>query len=132
MKHHFDPLCRRFAQILGGEAQPFKDGCLVTRFRDIDAKIQGRKTNSPLVNPQFFSFENLDCKGRALNLGETVIFQKEINRFIDALRKDGIIVTALHNHWLFDNPRLFYIHFQSIDHPLDFAKKVARALRLLD
>lgn len=30
--------------------------------------------------------------------------------------------------WLFDNLRLMYIYFQSIDYPLGFAKKVAEVL----
>ncbi len=47
------------------------------------------------------------------------------------LRKHGIIVTALHNHWLFDKPRLMYIHFESIDGPISFAKKVRDAMQVL-
>lgn len=39
---------------------------------------------------------------------------------------------ALHNHWLFDSPRLMYIHFESIDFPLSFARKVAQALATLE
>ncbi|EDU38723.1 hypothetical protein UT300006_12830 [Clostridium sp. CTA-6] len=54
----------------------------------------------------FYSTEDPDNEGRTLNLGETVILEEEINRFISILRKKGILVTALHNHWLFDEPRL--------------------------
>ena len=50
--------------------------CLVQRLRDIDFEILNRKTNSSLVNPQFFSFENLDRRGNSLNLGETVLLQE--------------------------------------------------------
>jgi hypothetical protein len=63
--------------------------------------------------------------------GETVILQDEINPFISELRKRDIIVTALHNHWLFDEPRLFYINFESIDQPLDFAEKAAESFKVL-
>lgn len=47
------------------------------------------------------------------------------------LREEGIIVTALHNHWLFENSRLIYMHFESLDEPLSFARKVRRALKVL-
>lgn len=47
------------------------------------------------------------------------------------LQNQGIIITALHNHWLFDNPRIMYIHFESIEPPLSFAKKVAKAFETL-
>ncbi|APH16578.1 hypothetical protein NPD5_1177 [Clostridium sporogenes] len=79
----------------------------------------------------FYSTEDPDNEGRTLNLGETVILQEEINRFIFILRKKGILVTVLHNQWLFDEPRIMYIYFESIDKPLDFSRKVAEALEVL-
>ncbi|MCT8978094.1 DUF1259 domain-containing protein [Clostridium sp. CX1] len=125
-------LCNQFARILGAEIlTSTRDLCVVTFLRDIDATILGRPTHSPLALAALFSFESTDSCGRTLNLGETVILQKEINDFITILREHGITVTALHNHWLFDNPRLMYIHFESIDEPLNFARKVADALRVL-
>ncbi len=107
------------------------DLCVVTFNRNIKAEIDGRRTRSPLALAALFSFESMDNKGRTLNLGETVILQKEINPFISALRERGIEVTALHNHWLFDRPRLFYIHFFSIEDPIAFARKVSEALQIL-
>lgn len=125
-------LCNQFARILGAEIlSQTDDVCTVTFLRNINAEILGRRTHSPLALAALFSFESMDAQGRALNLGETVILQREINDFISALRRHGILVTALHNHWLFDNPRLMYIHFESIDRPLDFARKVADALKVL-
>jgi hypothetical protein len=78
-----------------------------------------------------FTFESMSRDGRALCSGETVILQSEINPFISKLRRHGIIVTALHNHWLFEKPRLMYIHFLSIDQPLRFAAKVKEAMTAL-
>ncbi|BBU39694.1 DUF1259 domain-containing protein [Aeribacillus composti] len=124
-------LCREFARILGGTGTVINGVCLVQKFRDIPFKILGRRTNSPLVNPQFFSFENLDFQGNALNLGETVLLQEEVNPLLTELRKRNITVTAIHNHWLFDQPRAMYMHFQSIEPPLEFAKKVRDAFRVL-
>ncbi|APU61212.1 DUF1259 domain-containing protein [Clostridium botulinum] len=124
--------CAKFADILGAEILSTADNvCTVTFMRDIDAEILGRETHSPLALSALFSFESPDNAGRTLNLGETVILQEEINDFISALRENGILVTALHNHWLFEDPRLMYIHFESIDRPLNFARKVAEALEVL-
>lgn len=124
-------LCRQFGRIVGGQPSVINGVCFIQRFRNINTTILGRRTRSPLVLPTFFSFESIDRQGRALNLGETVILQREINPFISELRRRGIIVTALHNHWLFDRPRLFYIHFESVENPINFARKVAAALRVL-
>lgn len=124
-------LCRQFANITGGTPSVVNGVCLIQKFRNIPVTILGRRSRSPIVLPTFFTFENIDRRGRALNLGETVILQREINPFISALRRQGILVTALHNHWLFENPRLMYIHFEAIENPIVFARKVARALRVL-
>jgi hypothetical protein len=125
-------LCQEFARILGGSGSLDENGvCLVQKFRNINFTILGRETNSPLVNPQFFSFENLDRKGNALNLGETVLLQEEINPLLTELRKRDIIVTAVHNHWLFEEPRAMYMHFESVEPPLQFARKVREAFRVL-
>lgn len=128
----FCRVCNEFARILGAEILS-KDNnvCTVTFMRNINARILGRRTRSPLALSALFSFECPDKCGKTLNLGETVILQEEINRFVSALRQRGILVTAIHNHWLCEDPRLMYIHFQSIDCPLDFARKVAEALKVL-
>jgi len=81
-----------------------------------------------LTIPEAFSFESMDSAGRALCLGETVILQSAIQKFISVLRKHGIKVTALHNHWLFEHPRLMYVHFEAINKPLVFARHVREAL----
>jgi hypothetical protein len=125
-------LCQQFANILGGTAEVANGVCTVTRLRNnLRPLIEGRRTNSILAIAAFFTFEDLDSRGNALNLGETVILQEEINPFISALRAQGIEVTAFHNHWLFDDPRLMFIHFKSVEPPLSFATKTANAFRVL-
>ena len=131
-------LCKKFASILGAEIiESREDLCVVGFNRDLDVEILGIRTRSPLVLPALFSFEparnNRSDRNneRALNLGEIVLFQEEVNDFITALRRNDIIVTALHNHWLFEEPRLMYLHFESVDQPLDFARGVAEALKTL-
>jgi hypothetical protein len=126
-------LCRTFANILDSQILTSEGRlCVVTRVRNINATIKGIPTRSPLVINALFSFERTGEGDNALNLGETVILQEEINPFITALREAGIKVTALHNHWLFENPRLFYIHWFSIENPIVFARKVAEAFRILE
>ena len=125
-------LCKEFARILGAQPSVVNGVCLATKSRlNIKARILGRKSMSFLTIPQAFSFESIDSSGRALCQGETVILQREIERFISVLRKHGIKVTALHNHWLFEHPRLMYIHFEAINKPLVFARHVREALDTL-
>ncbi|WP_379153971.1 DUF1259 domain-containing protein [Paenibacillus sp. sgz5001063] len=128
----FKRLCDQFSRILGGEHE-IDPGpvCFVSRSRRVNASILGRRTKSPLVRYQLFSFESLDSSGRALCLGETAVFQNQANRLIRNLQRHGIKVTALHNHWLNENPRLMYIHWESIDNPVAFARKTKESIRFL-
>lgn len=113
--------CQKLANIIGGEVITAAPVCVVQRLRNINASILGRRTRSPLSLPFALSFEN-NRGGNTLNLGETVILQEEINPFMTELRKRGLIVTAVHNHWLFDKPRLMYMHWENVGNPFKFAR----------
>lgn len=118
--------CQRLADIIGGEVIQARPVCVVMRLRDdINPTILGLRTRSPLALPFALSFEN-----NGLNLGESVVLQKEINPFMSALRRRGFIVTAVHNHWLFDKPRLMYMHWENDDmDPVEFARNSFKAAR---
>ncbi|WP_245671163.1 DUF1259 domain-containing protein [Pseudobacillus wudalianchiensis] len=117
--------CQRLADIIGGEVVQAAPVCVVMRLRDIEATILGRRTRSPLALPFMLSFEN-----NGLNLGETVLLQREVNPMLDALRRRGMIVTAFHNHWLFEEPRLMYMHWENVGmDPFEFARESFEAAR---
>jgi hypothetical protein len=63
--------------------------------------------------------------GKWLNTGEFTLLQREVQPFIRRSVKSGLKVTAVHNHWLFDKPRLMYVHVKSVENPNRFANKVA-------
>ena len=120
--------CQQLADIIGGVVIASTPACVVQRLRNINATILGRRTESPLALPFALSFEN-NINGRTLNLGETVILQREINPFLSALRRRGITVTAVHNHWLFEEPRLMYMHWENVGDPFEFARNSIAAAR---
>jgi hypothetical protein len=63
--------------------------------------------------------------GKAAITGDFVLTATEVNPVLRALRQNGIEVTALHNHMLDDQPRLFFMHFWANDD----AQKLAKGLR---
>ncbi|MFD1130665.1 DUF1259 domain-containing protein [Paenibacillus sp. PDC88] len=65
-------------------------------------EILGRQSHSGLSLHSKWSFESLDNDGKALNLGEAALLQEEVYPFTWYLQRAGIIITSLHNHWLFD------------------------------
>lgn len=66
--------------------------------------------------------------GRAATTGDFVLTAKEVNPVLRALRENGIEVTALHNHMLDDQPRLFFMHFWANDDAAKLAKGLRYAL----
>ena len=69
-------------------------------------------------------------EGKAAITGDFVVIDREVNAVAKALREHGIQVTALHNHGLDDNPRLFYMHFWANDDAGRLAQGLRAALAL--
>ena len=119
----------RFANILNGQCQINEGVCSVTLHRNFTVLVQGRKSRS--VVPVGITFESLDQNGVALNLAEITLLQEEIPAFIHSVIKQGMIVSALHNHWIFTEPAILYLHIQSVEPPIDFARKITHSFSVL-
>ena len=65
--------------------------------------------------------------GKAAIAGDFVLTAAEVNPVLRA-RQNGIEVTALHNHMLDDEPRLFFMHFWANDDAGKLAKGLREAL----
>ena len=46
----------------------------------------------------------------AMVMGDLVLFEDEVNPVMSVLLEHGVSVTALHNHFFFDNPHVFFMH----------------------
>jgi hypothetical protein len=66
--------------------------------------------------------------GKAAITGDFVLAAEEVNPVIQALRSNGIEVTALHSHMLTEQPRLFFMHFWAHDDALKLARGLRAAL----
>jgi hypothetical protein len=66
--------------------------------------------------------------GKAAITGDFVLIDKEVNPVAQTLLRNGIDVTAIHNHGLMDMPRLFYMHFWATDDPAKLARGLKAAL----
>ncbi len=48
--------------------------------------------------------------GQVVMMGDTVLFEDEVNPAISAAFEAGLEVTALHNHFFFDEPKVYFMH----------------------
>ena len=46
----------------------------------------------------------------AMVMGDLVLFEDEVNSVMSVLFENGVSVTALHNHFFFDNPHVYFMH----------------------
>lgn len=60
--------------------------------------------------------------------GDFVLVANEVNPVINTLTKNGIAVTAIHNHMLNDAPRLFFVHFLGYGSPEKIGSGLKAAL----
>ncbi|APC48105.1 methyltransferase [Virgibacillus halodenitrificans] len=126
---NFQYICQQYAQIVNGKPK-IKDGaCTADIGRNLNVTVFGRTSKSILTAE--ITFESMEANGNALNLAEVAVLQEELPLFVDNLAKNNLTVSAIHNHWIFTNPSVLYVHAQSIEHPITFAQKFANAFSVL-
>jgi hypothetical protein len=69
--------------------------------------------------------------GMDVMMGDLVLTEDEVNPVMSALLDNGIDVTAVHNHFLWEQPRIIYMHVHAHGKPADLARKVKPALDLI-
>jgi Domain of Unknown Function (DUF1259) len=67
----------------------------------------------------------------AVMMGDLVLTQDEVNPVMSALLDNGVDVTALHNHFFWDEPRMYFMHVHGHGTPAELAQKVKPALDLI-
>src|SRR6266700_2118419 len=53
-----------------------------------------------------------ETKNGAMVMGDTVLFEDEVNSAMSAALDNGLSVTALHNHFFFDQPKVYFMHIE--------------------
>ena len=69
--------------------------------------------------------------GHQVLMGDLVLLQDEVNPVMSALLDNGLEVTALHNHFFWDEPRMFYMHVHGHGTAVELAGKLKPALALI-
>lgn len=69
--------------------------------------------------------------GSSVMMGDLVLLQEEVNPVMSPLLENGLEVTALHNHFFWDSPRVFYMHVHGMGTAAELARKVKPALDMI-
>ncbi len=65
----------------------------------------------------------------AMLMSDTVLLQEEVNPLMSAALAQGLEIGAVHNHFFYEEPRIFYMHIHGMGTPAELARKFAAALK---
>jgi hypothetical protein len=110
----------------------YKDNVLKVNIPRNDLKIvvDGVATPTPFGFGGWIAMTK-GTGGMDVMMGDLVLTEAEVNPVMSALLDRGLDVTALHNHFFFETPRVFFMHVHGHGKASDLAEKVQPALALI-
>src|SRR5215471_4856143 len=97
---------------------------------DVKVTIDGIATPTPFGFGGWIALTKGDA-GSDVMMGDLVLLEDEVNPVMSALLTNGIEVTALHNHFFFEDPHVFYMHVHGMGKAADLARRVKPAFDLI-
>src|SRR6267143_5178589 len=127
------PMPPEYDQVLKtlGKTGDFKANVLKVNIPRNDLKV----TVAGVATPTPFGFGGwlamTKGNGGDVMMGDLVLTQEEVNPVMSALLDNGLEVTALHNHFFWEEPRIFFMHVHGHGSPAELARQVKPALDLI-
>ncbi len=90
-----------------------KEGVYKITFprNDVKVAIDGW-TMPPFMGLGTWAAFTKGAQTEAMVMGDTVLFEDEVNPVMSAALDSGLSVTALHNHFFFDHPKVYFMHIE--------------------
>jgi hypothetical protein len=102
---------QKISELAGTKATRAPEGVVRLAWprTDIKATIDGQPL-PPFAGLTSWAAFQPDPKAEAMLMGDVVLLQDEVNPVMDVLLAGGLSVTALHNHFFYDEPRVYFMH----------------------
>jgi hypothetical protein len=94
----------------GTEAKAQTDGVVKIGWSraDVPVTVDGMRLSPAAGLSSWAAFAPMG--DQAMVMGDTVVFQDEVDAAMDAAFAHGLSVTGLHNHFFFDQPKVYFMH----------------------
>jgi hypothetical protein len=115
-----------------GKQGDFKANVLKVNIprNDLKVTIDGAATPTPFGFGGWLAMTKGDGANDVM-MGDLVLLEDEVNPVMSALLDNGLEVTALHNHFFFESPRILYMHVHGHGKAADLARMVKPAVDLI-
>src|SRR5262245_25770107 len=115
-----------------GKQGDFKENVLRVNIprNDLHVTVDGVATPTPFGFGGWIALTK-GTGGMDVMMGDLVLTEREVNPVMSALLENGLEVTALHNHFFYESPRIFYMHVHGHGKTADLVTKVQPALSLI-
>ena len=116
-----------------GKKGDYKVGVLKVNIPRNDLKVTIHE--KPVPTPLGFGGWVAMTKGQGgheVLMGDLVLTEDEVNPVMSALLDNGLEVSALHNHFFWEQPRVFYMHVHGMGTANELATRLKPALALID
>ncbi len=97
---------------------------------DLTVVVDGFATPTPFGFGGWLAMTKGDA-GMDVMMGDLVLTEDEVNPVMSELLDRGLEVTALHNHFFYETPRIFYMHVMGHGKAADLARRVNPALETI-
>jgi hypothetical protein len=116
-----------------GKTGDFKDGVLKVNIprNDVRVTIGQRPAPTPFGFGGWVALTK-GSGGTEVLMGDLVLTEDEVNPVMSAVLQNGLEVTALHNHFFWEQPRMFYMHVHGMGSAADLSRRVKPAIDLID
>ncbi|MCW5979714.1 MAG: DUF1259 domain-containing protein [Bryobacteraceae bacterium] len=94
---------------------------------DVKVSVEGRSMHPFLGLTSWAAFTS-HSQNELMVMGDLVLFEDEVNPVMSAALDNGLEVTALHNHFFFDSPRVMFMHIGGSGAAEQLATAVAQAM----